>query len=125
MSAVVDAANARVDRALDACAKAEAEAVAAALHLMVLRAREYDTAAVAVRLSWSDQGDFLHVDGLDGPGGEDLDWYDEECLAWNFGGHLEARWLTFMQASTRETNRASFLLPIEPTLDHFNRQEGL
>ncbi|MGL5825007.1 MAG: hypothetical protein ACRCY9_05640 [Phycicoccus sp.] len=125
MSAVIDAASVRVDQALEACYAAEAEVVAAALHLLVLRAREAHPTSVAVLLDWSDQGDFLDVRGLEGPDGAEIDWFDEESLGWNFGGHLEAGWMTFMLSPVREPAQGQFRLAIEQTLDHFIRQEGL
>ncbi|WP_203338594.1 hypothetical protein [Nocardioides limicola] len=125
MSGVIDAASVRVDRALEACYAAEAEVVAAALHLLVLRAREAHPTSVAVLLDWSDQGDFLDVRRLEGLDGAEIEWSDEESLGWNFGGHLEARWMTFMSCQVREPAQGPFRLSIEPTLDHFNRLEGL
>jgi hypothetical protein len=121
--ASIDEISTLLDTALTTVWEAEAAAVELAIRLMCMRARDAAPTAAAVRLEWSDQGDFLTVLGVEDADGIELDdaWHDEECLAWNFGGHTEARWLAFMvhDGPDRDTTRGTFRLPIDKTLEHF------
>lgn len=120
----LEAVGKRLDSAIAASRAATVEVVQASLHLLALQAREDHPEAVAVLLTWSDQGDFLSVFGLQGPTGseivwDDLDWDTEETVAWNLGGDCKSEWLGLVEPDQKCLDRANFRLPIQQTINHF------
>lgn len=109
----VAAASTRLDQAISASRQADEHLVLAALQLLCLSVQKDNPTAVAIELEWSDQGDFLSVCQLVDVVGEPVSWEDEDTLAWNFEGHTERHWATFMTADDRGSR---FRLDIVDTL---------
>lgn len=108
----------RLGQAIDGANVADEELVAAAAEHIALQANGDHAGATAVWLEWSDQGDYLAVRGIVLDDGRETSWDNEEMdnVACNLTGHVEGRWLEFVEATDRETNRANFRLPVQETI---------
>lgn len=122
----LETSTTRLGRAIGAANLADDELVVAAVEHIVIQAIEDHPEAIAVWLEWSDQGDFLAVRSIVLVDGEEASWDNEEVdnVACNLGGHVEWRWLPYVEPTDHETNRANFRLPIRETIDRLASKAG-
>jgi hypothetical protein len=108
-------------RALEACRIADEALVVLSLATLCVEAVEFAQDAAVVVLGWSDQGDFLYVAGLENANGEDLDeahdFYDDEGVVFNLTEYAQGYWLPFMTADHEDTDRATFRLLVNATMN--------
>lgn len=119
MGTSLDAAEARLRKAFDACRSADDDAVTAVLEVLCRRALQTHPDAHTVLMRWSEQGDYLRVCGLECTDGSRIAWDDPDDLAWNFGGRDTDSWTRFVRPWPDQRG-CGFRLPVHATLEYLD-----